>query len=75
MNGTKAPVVRDLTYAQIIFWAAVIGIAGGLVPTAYYYLLENSMHLVWHQVPEMLRAWFPGEFLGQHQPGSGCSHS
>lgn len=59
---------RDRHLRAVFRWGnlcdrAVIGIAGGLVATAYYYLLENSMHLVWHQVPEMLRAWFPGEFL------------
>lgn len=52
MSGAMAPVMRDLTYAQVIFWATAIGIAGGLVATAYYYLLESSMHLVWQQVPE-----------------------
>jgi H+/Cl- antiporter ClcA len=63
MNGATAPVVPDLTYAQIIFWGAVIGIAGGLVATVYYFVLESSMHLVWHDVPEVLQAHFPGEFL------------
>jgi hypothetical protein len=62
----KAPVVPDLTYAQIIFWAAAIGVIGGLIATAYYYLLENSMHLVWHQLPELLQTWVPGEFLSQN---------
>ena len=42
------PIVHDLTYAQLILWAAVIGIAGGLVASAYYFLLESSMHLVCH---------------------------
>ena len=63
VNRATAPVIGDLTYAQIVFWAAVIGVAGGLVAAAYYYLLENSMHLVWHQVPEMLQSQFPGQFL------------
>jgi len=63
---TAAPIVRDLTYAQVIAWAAVIGIAGGLVATAYYYLLESSMYLVWHQIPEILQSQFPGGFLIQN---------
>ena len=46
ITSDKAPVVPDLTYAQIIFWAAANGVIGGLIATAYYYLLENSMHLV-----------------------------
>lgn len=66
VEGAAAPVVRDLTYAQIIFWAAAIGIAGGLVATAYYYLLEGSLHLVWSQVPEMLQAYFSIEFLSKN---------
>ncbi|MEX0268042.1 chloride channel protein [Leptolyngbyaceae cyanobacterium UHCC 1019] len=65
-NGAMAPVVLDLTYAQVIFWAAAIGIAGGLVATAYYYLLESSMHLVWQQVPEMLQAQFASEFFAKN---------
>jgi H+/Cl- antiporter ClcA len=63
INGATAPVVPDLTYTQIIFWAAVIGIAGGLVATAYYFVLETSMHLIWHHLPEVLQAHFPGGFL------------
>jgi hypothetical protein len=46
ITSDKAPVVPDLTYAQIIFWAATNGVIGGLIATPYYYLLENSMHLV-----------------------------
>lgn len=65
-DETTTPIVRDLTYAQIIFWSAVIGIAGGLVATGYYFLLEGSMHLVWHQLPEMLQVQFPGEFLSKN---------
>jgi len=62
-TGATAAIVRDLTYAQIILWAAVIGILGGLIATAYYYVLETSMHVVWHQVPEILQAQSSGEFL------------
>lgn len=61
-NGATAPAVRHLTYAQIILSAAVIGIAGGLVATVYYYLLESSMHLVWHTLPP-LTSQFSGDFL------------
>lgn len=60
------PIVRDLTYAQVMFAAAVIGLMGGLVATAYYYLLEGSLHFVWQQVPEKLAAYFPAEFWVNH---------
>ena len=61
----RTDVCHDLTYAQVIGWAAVIGIAGGIVATAYYYLLEGSMHLVWEQVPEVLQVQLSGQVLGE----------
>lgn len=57
---------RDLTYTQLIIWAGVIGIAGGLVATAYYFLLEGSMHLVWHQLPEIMQVQFHSQFLAKN---------
>lgn len=60
-NQTKTdPVTADLNYTQTILCAAAIGIIGGLVATAYYYLLENLTHIVWHTLPEMLQS---GDFL------------
>lgn len=50
---------RELTYQQIILASAVIGIAGGLVATAYYYVLESCLHLVWHTLPDFLEPLFP----------------
>lgn len=47
----------ELTYQQTILYAAAIGIAGGLVATAYYYTLEASLHLVWHTIPELLSSY------------------
>lgn len=50
---------KDLTYQQLIFCSAIIGIAGGLVATAYYYVLEANLHFVWHTVPDFLEPYFP----------------
>ena len=50
---------RELTYQQTILASAVIGIAGGLVATAYYYVLESCLHLVWHTLPDFLKPLFP----------------
>jgi hypothetical protein len=50
---------RELSYEQMIFCSALIGIAGGLVATAYYYVLEACLHLVWHTLPEFLEPYFP----------------
>lgn len=51
--------IRDLSYHQMILCSAVIGIAGGLVATVYYYVLEACQHLVWHTVPDFLEPYFP----------------
>jgi len=46
--------IRDLTYQQTMFCAALIGIFGGLVATAYYYGLEACLHVVWHTLPNVI---------------------
>ncbi|HCF27787.1 MAG TPA: voltage-gated chloride channel [Cyanobacteria bacterium UBA11049] len=53
---------RELTYQQIILASAAIGIAGGLVATAYYYVLESCLHLVWHTIPHFIEPLFPTKF-------------
>ncbi len=52
---------RDLTYQQTILCAAVIGIAGGLVATVYYNVLEACLHLVWHTLPALVLPHLPGD--------------
>jgi len=49
---------HELAYQQIILCSAIIGIAGGLVATAYYNLLEASLHFVWHTLPGFLAPYF-----------------
>jgi len=41
----------ELTYVQLILCAVLIGIVGGLVATAYYFVLEGMMHGVWQTIP------------------------
>ncbi len=53
---------RSLSYAHLIFWAAVVGLIGGSVATAYYYLMQASAHWVWQTVPEFLARQWPGKF-------------
>lgn len=36
----------ELAYQQMILYSAIVGIAGGLVATAYYYVLEAGTHSV-----------------------------
>ena len=53
---------NELGYQQLILCAALIGIAGGLVATAYYYVLEACLHITWHTVPELVTPYFPANF-------------
>ncbi|NEO80680.1 chloride channel protein [Moorena sp. SIO4G3] len=48
-----------LTYINLILCATGIGIAGGLVATSYYFVLEQCLHFVWHWLPEFLEPYFP----------------
>ena len=58
-SGSSSTDTRELSYEQLIFCSALIGIAGGLAATAYYYLLEASLHLVWHTLPKFLLPYLP----------------
>lgn len=53
---------NELGYQQLILCAALIGIAGGLVATAYYYVLEACLHLTWHTLPAWVSPYFPANF-------------
>ena len=50
---------RQLTYSQLYLCAVVIGIAGGMVATIYYFVLEAMMHGMWHTLPELVKPFFP----------------
>lgn len=60
--SSQNPEQRELDYIQTILCAAAIGILGGIVATVYYFLLENSMHLVWHRLPDTLEPYFSPRF-------------
>ncbi|MGB7521221.1 MAG: chloride channel protein, partial [Spirulinaceae cyanobacterium] len=47
------------SYWQTIVGASLIGIAGGLVATSYYFVLEKLLHFFWHTFPEFLNPYFP----------------
>ncbi len=48
-----------LSYWQTIMGASLIGIAGGLVATSYYFVLEKLLHFFWHTFPEFVNPYFP----------------
>ena len=49
---------RELTYQQTLLASAAIGVAGGLIATLYYYVLEAFMHFVWYALPEFIEHHF-----------------
>ncbi|MEL7419619.1 MAG: chloride channel protein [Cyanobacteria bacterium J06555_3] len=51
--------LNQLNYFQLYLCAVVIGIFGGMVATAYYFVLEAMMHGMWHSLPEILKPLFP----------------
>jgi H+/Cl- antiporter ClcA len=59
-------VANELGYQQLILCAALIGIAGGLVATAYYYVLEACLHMTWHTLPELITPYFPANIPVWH---------
>src|SRR4051794_39018994 len=42
--------IRSLTTPRLLLGAGVIGAAGGLLATIYYFLLEAAMTGVWHRL-------------------------
>ena len=62
-NGqTEINSERQLTYSQLYLCAVIIGIFGGMVATVYYFVLETTMHGMWHTVPEIVKPYFPSWF-------------
>ncbi len=51
--------LRELTYAQTMFCADLIGIMGGVVATIYYYGIEACLHFVWHTLPRWVNPLLP----------------
>lgn len=54
---------QELSYQQLVLLAAIIGIAGGLVATAYYYVIEGSLDFVWQTIPALIKTHFYSSFL------------
>lgn len=50
---------QKLTYFRTLLYAAIVGAAGGLVATLYYFVLEQMLELVWDSGKEVILGWFP----------------
>ena len=58
VNGSKSN-SQELTYLQTILCAMAIGTVGGLVATAYYFVLEHFLELVWDTGQEFFEPYLP----------------
>lgn len=49
---------KELLYSKILLYSSAVGIVGGLVATAYYFVLEHFLELVW----DIGKHYFTGNF-------------
>ena len=49
----------ELTYFRTLLYAGIVGAAGGIVATVYYFVLEQLLELVWESGRESVVSWFP----------------
>lgn len=50
---------EELTYFRTLLYAGIVGAAGGLVATIYYFVLEHLLEFVWETGRESVLGWFP----------------
>ena len=50
---------EQLSYVQVLFYASIVGVVGGLVATIYYFVLEQLLELVWEIGKPYLTGIFP----------------
>jgi H+/Cl- antiporter ClcA len=50
---------QHLAYFPTLIYGAIVGVVGGLVATAYYFVLEHLLEWVWHGGKASVIAWFP----------------
>lgn len=55
---------RLMPYGQTLLWALIIGLIGGFIATAYYWVLEGGLYLVWDVARPWLRIFFPEGWAG-----------
>lgn len=59
-HSEKAPSSpQDLSYARTLLYAGIVGAAGGLVATVYYFVLEQLLEIVWESGREFILDFFP----------------
>lgn len=50
---------QELTYFRTLLYAGIVGAAGGVVATIYYFVLEQLLELVWETGRDSVVMWFP----------------
>ncbi|MEM6437420.1 MAG: chloride channel protein, partial [Cyanobacteria bacterium P01_D01_bin.115] len=58
-NLVETKGTQELTYFRTLLYAAIVGAAGGVVATVYYFLLEFLLELVWETGRASIVPWFP----------------
>ncbi|MEO1620321.1 MAG: chloride channel protein [Cyanobacteria bacterium J06632_3] len=59
MSSPSSSQPKELTYVRTLTYAAIVGAAGGVVATIYYFVLEQCLELVWETGREAVLGWFP----------------
>ena len=59
MSSSSSSLPKELTYVRTLTYAAIVGAAGGVVATIYYFVLEQCLELVWETGREAVLGWFP----------------
>ncbi|MBT9312798.1 chloride channel protein [Leptothoe kymatousa] len=55
----SSPASQQLSYFRTLAYAGIVGAAGGLVATIYYFVLEQLLEIVWDSGREFILGWFP----------------
>lgn len=55
---------RLMPYGQTLLWALIIGLIGGFIATAYYWVLQGGLYLVWDVTRPWLQNIFPKVWAG-----------
>ncbi|MGD1929358.1 MAG: hypothetical protein ACFB12_10640 [Leptolyngbyaceae cyanobacterium] len=68
-NLVETKGTQELTYFRALLYAAVVGAAGGLTATVYYFVLEFLPELVWETSRASIVPWFPAWLPPGTTPG------
>ncbi|HUJ28743.1 MAG TPA: chloride channel protein [Myxococcales bacterium] len=62
----SAELRRSPRFREVLLWTLVVGVVGGVVACAYYWLLEGSMWALWKALPLWVEKWAPAWLQRHH---------